>query len=495
MYKVKFDTGETITFDKQPTDKDIEDVVKKLGIKPKTATIPEQPKENKSLLSKIGAGITDFATGVQKGAAKTAFNVGSLGLRAVTYPIKNVEVPGLGGAKVSDLTKVPESISQELKPTTTVQKVGFVAEQIGEFLTPVGIETKGLSILQKAIPNLDKASKISQVLAKGLVKATSSAAEFGGKTLLQTGGDTNQAIDSALIGFLVPPVGTVAKKTLGLVTKVLPEKLYSQIFKTASEDLEKYYQTVARGEKVNPTLAREALERGLKGNSKNMAVYSIKKLDTLEQTVQDTIKAKKLEGVKIVLDNKKGYLNILQTVKDQFKNGFLSGRSKEADTLIKQLNSTKGKEIDVDLTLKIRRFIDRMRNTSSFKLDPKLTPRQEEFKTATDLLRGKLADAGLKDLMNEERVFIEVIDSIVSDAAKRNNKNILNLTDVILGGGGLASGFPGAGLGTAAAVRVFQQPVTLTNLAQILFKSGNAIESVIPFLKQIPKAIPPLMQK
>ena len=136
-----------------------------------------------------------------------------------------------------------------------------------------------------------------------------------------------------------------------------------------------------------------------------------------------------------------------------------------------------------------------MRNTSSFKLDPKLTPRQEEFKFATDTLRKKLSEAGLGNLMNEERIFIEAVDSIVTDAAKRQNVKLLNLTDFILGGGGMASGFPGAGIGAAAGVRAFQQPFTLTNLGQILFKSGNAIESIVPFLKQLPKTIPPLSNK
>jgi hypothetical protein len=45
MYKVKFDTGQTVDFQNQPTDADIEEVVKKLGIKPQTSEIPQTPQE------------------------------------------------------------------------------------------------------------------------------------------------------------------------------------------------------------------------------------------------------------------------------------------------------------------------------------------------------------------------------------------------------------------------------------------------------------------
>lgn len=44
-YKVKFDTGEVVTFDKQPTDADIEEVVKKHNIRAKSGIIPPMPKD------------------------------------------------------------------------------------------------------------------------------------------------------------------------------------------------------------------------------------------------------------------------------------------------------------------------------------------------------------------------------------------------------------------------------------------------------------------
>lgn len=483
-YKVKFDTGETITFDKPPTDKDIEDVVKKLGIKPKNAVVPETKTATKK--NTVG----DVFTGIGKGLTSTVVGLGQL-------PLKAYSMTGLPGSELAKQSiQTGEDIkATQLKPENTAQAIGKGAEQIAEFLIPVGAEAKALGILQKLVPGIAKSTKVSAGMAKLLTKAVASGTEFGGKTLLQTGGDTNQAIDSALLGFIATPVMAGIGKVAKVVTKSLPERLYSQIFKTAEDDLMKYYQTTAKGGTVNPTLAKELLDKGLKGNSKNMAVYSIKKVQEIEQKVQEAITTGGLANKTIDVGNKKGFEGILNTVKTQFKNGFLSDRAKEADALLKELKTVKNNKVSVDLGLRLRRFVDRMRNTSSFKLDPKLTPRQEEFKTATDYLRGKLSDIGLKDFMNEERIFIEATESIVTDAAKRQNVKLLNLTDFILGGGGMASGFPGAGIGAAAGIRAFQQPFTLTNLGQILFKTGNAIESITPFLKQIPKTIPPLSNK
>src|SRR3990167_2221973 len=79
-YKLKFDTGETVSFENQPTDADIEEVVKKLGIKPKKSTILEAPtvllKEKKSLSS--AGSIVDVLKGVGKGIGSTAYGMGSL---------------------------------------------------------------------------------------------------------------------------------------------------------------------------------------------------------------------------------------------------------------------------------------------------------------------------------------------------------------------------------------------------------------------------------
>jgi hypothetical protein len=426
--------------------------------------------------------LKEIGTGMLRGLGSTLTGLGQLTLKGASYlPLpKGIKESIRGGIETGEELK--ETI---LRPKTFPEKVGFLGEQIGEFLIPVGAGKISAKALKSIFPKIEKAPTLVKGITKLSTRGAVTGAEFGGKTVLQTGGNWEEAKKAALIGAVTPFAEAPIKATFKGVTKVLPKKLYSQIFKTAKDDLMNFYRTLAKEKPINPTLAEEVLERGLSGSSKNMAIYSIKKLDTLEAGVDALIKQKNLIGATINITNKKGYIGILNTVKDQFKQGFLSHRSNEAETLIKKLKVIKGNAIPLDIGLRLRRFIDRMRNTSSFRIDPKLTPRQEEFKTATNDLRKKLADAGLKDLMNEERVFIEAIDNIVADAVRRDNRRLLSLTDVLLGGGGLASGVPGAGLGAMAGVRAFQRPYTLTGLGQILFRSGNAIESLIPFLEAI----------
>lgn len=76
-YKVKFDTGQTVEFQSQPTDADIEEVVKSLGIKPKSATAPNDAPEEapkKDLLTKAEGVVGNIFPGRQVGQA-----IGTLG--------------------------------------------------------------------------------------------------------------------------------------------------------------------------------------------------------------------------------------------------------------------------------------------------------------------------------------------------------------------------------------------------------------------------------
>ena len=126
--------------------------------------------------------------------------------------------------------------------------------------------------------------------------------------------------------------------------------------------------------------------------------------------------------------------------------------------------------------LKVKRFLDGLRTSSSFRLDPNLVPRQEELKIAADVVRAKLHTVPqMSKLIQDERVFIQAFEALVDDAVRTGNKRLLGLTDVLLGGGGVASGFPGAGLGAMAAVRAGQTPRVLTGLGQALYRTGRAV--------------------
>jgi len=440
----------------------------------------------KNISTKIQDTQKNLAIGAGKGVVSTLKGIATLGEKGIkaVLPQKAEEVlfpSSVYGGKTVAETQIPENVT---KPSNVAQAIGKGVEQIGEFLIPVGGEVRALNALKSLIPKAGKALQLG-------AKAIGSGLEFAGKTAAQTGGDKLQTGVSSGIGLVSPVLGKAVGSLKKGATEVLPERLNSIIFKTAEDDLRAAYKTIANGEELNPTLAKEALERGIKGNSENMAVYSFKKLEELENKVQESVKGI-IGNVKQVinLDNKSGYQNVLQTIKDTFNKTFNTERAKSAQALLTELKSIKGNTVSTDLGLRLRRFIDDMRNTKSFTSNPNLSAIQEGFKESTNQLRKKLADAGLEDLMNEERVFIRALDDIVEDAVKRKNKNVLGLFDLLAGGGGMASGGPLGGVSAALAVRGFQQPFTITNLAQALYKMRN-----IPSLQGLFKTIPPAINQ
>ena len=154
----------------------------------------------------------------------------------------------------------------------------------------------------------------------------------------------------------------------------------------------------------------------------------------------------------------------------------LDDRGAEATQLRQALQFTKAPVARATDMLHLKRFLDGLRNSSSFRFDPNLVPKQEEYKVAADLVRATLhKQPDLSPIINEERIFIQAFDAIVDDAVRRGNRQLLSLTDAIIGGGGLASGVPGTGFGAMAAVRLFQQPPTLTTMGQGLYRTGKVI--------------------
>ncbi len=439
----------------------------------------------KSFFDKAG----EFGAQAGRSIWRTLGEVSSLGEKILQAPLK------LGGMKFDEKTSADKLLPEGLvrKPETKTEKAGEVFGQGIQYLTPTGLEKAGVKIATKLVPKIASGGLLSKLLGLSS-KMIGSGSDLAIKTALM-GEDKQNVKEAGILGAAAVPVLGAVAKVGQAVTKLLPEKLYSSMFKVAKDDLAAYYRTVAKGGEINPTLVQELLERKVFGNSANIAVYSLNKLDALEKSVQNFIKEAPAGVPRTVkIDNKKAYSNLIETINKYFKGGIFSQRSKEATSMLKELKSYKN-EIPMELALKMRRFLDQMRNTSSFRIDTKLAPRQEEYKVAANQLRSKLSDAGLKDLMNEERIFIQAFDAVVDDTVRRGNKNVLSLTDAILGGGGLAAGVTGPAVGAMAAYRLFQMPASLTGFGQSLYQAGKFGQKVMPLLQSSPKLIPPFINQ
>ena len=166
------------------------------------------------------------AEGAVKGALSTGLGIGTVlqgaGQRILAGidPTKTLEEIR-GGTGFKTLEKgTEESIrAQEfVEPEGRLQRQGFVAEQLGELVAPIGVgklATKVDDLVKLA--TADNFATLSKLLGFG-TKSAISAGEFAGKTAAQTGGDIEEVERAAKIGALGPTLGKatalVADKTL-----------------------------------------------------------------------------------------------------------------------------------------------------------------------------------------------------------------------------------------------------------------------------------------
>lgn len=199
----------------------------------------------------------DVAIGVGKGAANTAIGLGQL---------FNRYVPGVSwlneqvyGQPVNDAAF--QSARQDFAtPTNTAQKVGFGAEQIGEFFVPVG--------------------------AAGKVAKAAEIAKSGVLTLAQGGSPTSAGV-SAGITAVIPGARGVQRMSEGFR-------------EGAEKEMARALGATKEGMKVEASrLAPEMLERGVKGSRQAMLDHARERVAALGPQIGAEVGAAATAGTTI----------------------------------------------------------------------------------------------------------------------------------------------------------------------------------------------------
>lgn len=371
------------------------------------------------------------------------------------------------GAKAAQLSPKQREIisSLESEGKTDEAKLlrtgGISGKQLAGSIAQTGLTAFGGGILGKSLKGLTSLQKIG---ANRLMDAAFGAAGMAQEKNASVQDILKGALTSATIGGALSAGGKLLIGA-GKQVKDLPESLYSRIFKAVDSDLNAEWKSIARGKKINPTLAKEVLDEGLKGSSEKMGVYSIKKLDLLEKSLQ---KKASLIKDKVILTNKekRGMINVLNIIRDRYKKGAVV---EYADVASKLSQKVKTGKLSVSDSIVLKRFYDKMRNNSSFKLDPNLTMYQEDLKLVSNNIRGKIHGfKEISNLLDKERIYINALGDLLSFAVKERNSRLFNLIDVMLLGGGSMAGAPVAGFGAMAAARTFQNPAFMTPFAQTI---------------------------
>lgn len=438
----------------------------------------------------------DLAIGAGKGAISTAVSTTNL-MQKVGNKVGDA-ISGL----FTDKKAPVQPLASELvpvnlyTPANKLQSVGFGAEQIAEFFIP---GTK-VAKVQKAVDLMVDGSKlISNPVVKATTKVLGKAATEGvsgaAVTLAQTG-DAREARNAGLLFG-----GTKAVTSLvGEVFRAakVPEYLYNKVFKNAWKDTlqelrtqgvatlqktnpAKYAELQKAGiikvaangtPKIDPTLAREALDHGLKGSLKNMSNEVVEHMLTVENTVQTIAKNTK----KAIAIPETQYRNVLKAIAQDYKDVGFGEAARTASTYAKKL--ARGR-LSVQDALGLRRFLDGLRIQSSYANPaPRLSLSQQNLKTLTDRLRGRLADVpGMGPAMKDYRFYIDALEALAKEATRRGNKEVISLIDSVLFSGGVAAGEPIAAATISFGRRLLNSPSAVTNIGSVIEKGGTATKT------------------
>lgn len=449
-----------------------------LGVQSTPAPVASGAPHKPGLFDRIANAaqhVQDFAVGAAKGAVNTVKGAADLGAK-IFSPV---------GADTHATDIIPKDA---YTPKNTAEKLGMGAEQTLEFVAPNAL-IKDAEIAVNAASKANKLGKFSQAAIRVAGKAAVEGAAGGTVRAAQTGGDVSETAKATLLFGLIKGVTGAA----GEISKAagIPERLYNTVFKSTYDDALNELKTTAykdlqskdpaffkqalesglikpgkAGEViVNERLAREALDRGLKGTLQGMATSVVK--GQLKSEMMARSIASGYKGTVKVTEPQ--FYNVLKGVEKHYEDvgfGEMAGEAKQFAALLKK---SKG-QLTGEEALGLRRFLDKMRFASSYQKDPaQLSLSQANFKYLSDALRKRVNQIpGMGEVMKEYSFNIDALEALATEAKRRGNNQVLSLIDSIF----FASGPAGVSLGTAR--KIMNMPASVTNLGAAIEKGGTA---------------------
>lgn len=258
-------------------------------------TKPEPPKPKQSFITRATnavKGVANFVGNVQAGGEKGAFhtidNIASLGQRALGT-ITGIKAPV--GQIFTPEQKTPEGFAQ---------KVGFGAEQVGEFFIPAGATEKAVTKIAEATSGLGKAGKILSLAGKvGL-----GSVEAAGVTAAQ-GGSKHEVANAAKFGAAFP-VAAAALKGSGKVVSESAKFISSKLSGVPKDAIEYAFSNPQR---VQSTIARAAAEGG-EAAAQRIRQQAVDALEVLKEGRRTTYSSNLAQLEKDTLVTKKGQLYV-----------------------------------------------------------------------------------------------------------------------------------------------------------------------------------------
>lgn len=382
--------------------------------------------------------VVDAAIGALKGAGNTAFGLGKL-VRDYT-PIGRISDAILPGAF--------DSRPEEITPSNTAQRVGFTAEQVGEFFVPGG-----------------GASKLAQV------------PKAAGLTLAQSGSPVEAGVSGVLTA-AVPGAGTLAK---------VSSKFRQGAEKSAAQALG---ATKEWAKAEASKLAPEMIERGVKGSREAMLDAAKAQAKVIGSAIDDVITDAAARGTivdgRIARDSIQAAKQALLVPSADGKAIAIEGTQAAIGKLdrLDQFVERLGPAIPIEQAQRVKQAWDKIVSKAGL-YGPKATSSATDnaeawaIREAAGSFRKLLADAS-PDLaaLNKEFAFWGGLRDVLKETQKRTQSQGGGLVSGITGSAGLVTGFAsGDGLGDSVEkalvggvagrqlVKVLQSPYFRTAVA------------------------------
>lgn len=357
--------------------------------------------------------------------------------------------------KLSSLNQTPDI----LKPKTTGQKIGYVAEKAGEFLAPGSAITKGEKALQATTESATRAGKVTPFVEKAINVAGGAALEGAGAATVNEAqtGDTKGSLKTGLIAGAV----SVPFKIFGQLKEPVANALQSSAEKKSAQALG---ATTKADKQLSDKIVPELLKRRVTFATRGGLLQKMQSsLDDVGNQLEDAYAA-------LPQDTKVDVSPVIKRLED-FKDTFITTgaggqrvvvdpagykAAQELQTTIIQLAQNPEKLVtnsDVSLTSlrEARQILDKSiaKTGKSFALGARDSATLAAQKSGANAIRNELAQEFPEIAkINKEYTFWKNVESVVGNTIQRTKSQATPIGETIAEGAGAVVGAAkGGGLG------------------------------------------------
>jgi hypothetical protein len=444
--------------------------------------VPEdKPSIGKRILSGLNKGkeiATNVGVGVGSSIGKAGLDLGKAFLKLSAITAKKMGSDEDYQEYVDALESIKQKIynepfQQELE--TTAGKAGDIIGQGATFIAPSGAISSAANKASGLITGTGKAAGVARTVAGGVTEGLGNYGVGYGLS----GGDTEDAKTAGLTsGILKIGISGIGELLKGLK---IDKALMKNVFGTSKKEI----NAINSGKKTK-TIAEEALERGIKGNTEQMTMQVSDGLANSEQKIMDEFA--KAGNPKIKVTNPKRFIKAVKDKANLLRQGGADDAAQGLESSLSAIDPVTG-EMSAGNALGLRRFLDGLRSEKSFEFvrtgSGKLSAEQAGLAEMADELRGKINSIGLTgEAMKDYQFYIEALNRLEKFAVSSKNEQALGLIQKVLLGDAIFHANP-YGAALVAGEKFLKGAKGSTNTAQGIknlpksSSTGSGIRTII----------------